>query len=287
MTPSEIRRVVRAARRAPGRPTPLDLLSGVETRTPRDRYRWDGLRRGADGGRPFLVYQQTIAGHGVLETGGRTHTVGRDRAFLATVPSAHLYAVPPDSRSWRFFWMIIRHPYVVRRLTAALGAPAVLLDTPGRSPLTRRSVELFERAARAGRPGADSPELALFAWMLEVETTLARDPARPGEKDRLLEEVRRCVLEDLSRPPDVTGLAARQGTGRSQYTRRFRRITGRTPARWVLEIRLGEVLGRLRSTDHKLDRIARETGFADATPLCKAFRRHLGLSPGAFRAQGL
>jgi len=265
----------------------LDLFGGLETRTLRDAYRWDGLRRGADPHAPFLVFQHTLSGAGIVETGGRSHEVGEHHAFLAVVPSAHRYTVAADPGRWTFFWVIIRHPYVVRRLADRLATPAAVFRSAGRHPLTRSSLALFRRAAAAAGSDPYRPELALFEWMLALERVLAARGAAPGEAERWLEEVRACVLEHPDRPPDVSELARRRAMGRSPYTRAFHHLTGRTPAAWVTEIRLGEVVRRLRTTGDKLDRIARETGFADANHLCKAFRRRTGLSPGAFRKQGL
>lgn len=71
----------------------------------------------------------------------------------------------------------------------------------------------------------------------------------------------------------------------THFSHYFRAVTGLPPARFVTQIRLEEVTRCLLETNHTLETIAAATGFADAKHLCKVFRRHYHLSPGAFRRQ--
>jgi AraC-like DNA-binding protein len=105
----------------------------------------------------------------------------------------------------------------------------------------------------------------------------------PSQRERLLGEVRREVLADLARPPDVARLARARGMSRSHFSHAFKAATGLSPAQFVAQIRLEEVTRRLLTTRQTLDTIAAEVGYADATHLCKVFRRHYHMSPGSFR----
>jgi transcriptional regulator GlxA family with amidase domain len=53
----------------------------------------------------------------------------------------------------------------------------------------------------------------------------------------------------------------------------------------MVRVRLEEAARRLAQSGDTLSAVAAATGFADANHLCKVFRRHYGLSPGAYRGQ--
>lgn len=102
----------------------------------------------------------------------------------------------------------------------------------------------------------------------------------------MLEALRAQVLEGLDHPLSVTELAGRAGVSRTHYSHHFKAVTGMTPARAVVGVRVGEAARLLAGTDRKLSAVARATGFADAKHLSRAFRRPYGVPPAEFRRQG-
>src|SRR3569833_1953528 len=96
------------------------VMAGVETRTDPSDYRRDGMKRGGDPAYPFVVVQCTLDGWGAYEGGGKVNRIGLGDAFFAIVPSEHAYFLPRESPTWTFFYLIIRHPYVVSRLTRSV-----------------------------------------------------------------------------------------------------------------------------------------------------------------------
>jgi AraC-like DNA-binding protein len=273
-------------RYAPGALT----VSGLETRRQSEaRYHWDGMRRGADPAHPFVLFQVTLGGQGAYEDrrGGKERlTVGR--AFIVVIPSAHRYYLPEESPDWTFFWLILRHPYLARRIgerQQRVGAAATVLDLQSGSPLMQEIIALL--ADRAADPFAE--EAAVFRFLIEYErhvhaasSTPARDSDASG---MLLETLRDRVLTDLTHPVSVEEVAKGEGMSRTRYSHYFKVNTGISPAAFMTQVRLEEVARRLAQTDVTLAALARETGFADANHLCKVFRRHYHLSPGTFRQQ--
>jgi hypothetical protein len=144
----------------PERIQPDALYYGtLETRTETERYFWDGMRRGGDAARPYLIFQVTLTGAGVYEAAGVAETIGAGRAFAAVVPTPHRYFLPANTGPWTFFWLLIRHPYIVRRVAERqrAGANAVLNVTPDAAILVR-ALTLLEGAF----PDRFAEELALF-----------------------------------------------------------------------------------------------------------------------------
>jgi transcriptional regulator GlxA family with amidase domain len=65
--------------------------------------------------------------------------------------------------------------------------------------------------------------------------------------------------------------------------RRFARVVGMSPLRWLAEHRLAIAEERLVDTDLPLAAIAVEVGYRCEFAFAKAFKRVVGLPPGVFR----
>ena len=68
-------------------------------------YYWDGLDR-TDG--PLLLFQYTLDGEGVFESGGETYRVGAGRAIMAEIPGEHRYYFPEGGTHWSFIFLLMR-----------------------------------------------------------------------------------------------------------------------------------------------------------------------------------
>lgn len=69
--------------------------------------------------------------------------------------------------------------------------------------------------------------------------------------------------------------------------RRFRRVIGETPKSYTSRVRLARAAAALLATDRRVAVVAVEHGFASHEVFTRAFTRHFGLSPRAYRARGL
>ena len=78
-------------------------------------------------------------------------------------------------------------------------------------------------------------------------------------------------------------LAARVAMSRSAFASRFLQLVGVSPMRYLTRYRLARAADRLRTSGEALHDIARQTGYGSDVALSKAFKRHFGLPPGAYR----
>jgi AraC-like DNA-binding protein len=243
------------------------------------------MQRGADPRHPRIVFQATLAGAGCFERGPQRWIVGSETAFIAVLPSRHIYYLPPGTAEWSFFWFTFTHPYLVRRIAQLAARHPPVFSLPAESSLAAQCLAFFERTCHSRFEDPFAEEGALFDWMLGLERHL-HDLAHPRNlREAMLRKVRQYARANLARSYGVDEIAGQFGMSRSHFSHRFRAATGLAPGRCLLEIRLTEVRRRLRETTAPLKDIAAETGFADANHLCKTFRRHYHQSPGAYRQQ--
>ncbi|WP_033288981.1 GlxA family transcriptional regulator [Amycolatopsis jejuensis] len=98
-----------------------------------------------------------------------------------------------------------------------------------------------------------------------------------------LAETRGWALERLDDPLTLVALARHAGLSQRTFMRRFADETGTTPLQWLLNARVGRARELLETTEHSVDRVARDSGLGTAANLRLHFRRVLGTTPTAYR----
>ena len=78
-------------------------------------------------------------------------------------------------------------------------------------------------------------------------------------------------------------LASEGGLSRSAFAEKFKRTTGETPAHYLARLRVRKAMALLRTSDAGLESVAAEVGYANAFAFSKAFKREVGVAPGAYR----
>lgn len=100
-----------------------------------------------------------------------------------------------------------------------------------------------------------------------------------------LELCRRHLDRHFNENVPVAALARMAGVSVSHFHRRFRAAFGVSPNAYQQQLRLGAARNLLRLSDLRCKEIADRTGLGDAARFSRLFRRHVGVSPGAFRAR--
>lgn len=91
-------------------------------------------------------------------------------------------------------------------------------------------------------------------------------------------------LQDLSRPmPSLEELAHQYFVGQSKLTADFKNIFGMPILTFRRHVQLRAARSLLETTSMDLTQIADECGFSDDNYLIRVFRKHYGITPGAYR----
>ncbi|MEZ4448455.1 MAG: helix-turn-helix transcriptional regulator [Nannocystaceae bacterium] len=89
-----------------------------------------------------------------------------------------------------------------------------------------------------------------------------------------------------SRPTErwtVEALARAAGLSRAAFARRFLAELGVPPLRHLTDLRMRRAARRLVESDDSLAAIAADVGYDSEFAFGRAFKRHLGEAPGAYR----
>ena len=98
-----------------------------------------------------------------------------------------------------------------------------------------------------------------------------------------MERVLATVLQNYEQKIDVSELAKLVHLSVSQFDRKFKRLFQMTPQQYILRVRLNAAAQALTSGQQSIAEIAQHNGFYDQSYFTKQFRKHMGLTPMAYR----
>ena len=87
--------------------------------------------------------------------------------------------------------------------------------------------------------------------------------------------------------PSLKTLAARTGSSPFQLHRAFRAMVGESPKQYTLRLRLEQAALQLLTPDPSVLEVALGAGFKSHEVFTRAFSRHFGLTPAAYRVSAL
>lgn len=245
-------------------------------------YRWDGLER-TDG--PLLLFQYTLSGEGVFESGNRIHRVTAGQAFLAEIPGPHRYYYHPESQEpWEFLFLLFRPnlilPHWRKSLNEAGEAPYLPMDS---APVRLSRMIVVDAGA-----GRITDPLIASSCVYQFVTELARMQVTTlRDRETWAENVRRAaefIELNYSRMISIDQLAEHVSLSKYHLIRRFAASTGLTPGAYLTRIRTDKAMELLRGTTLSIESIAEQIGYSSGSYFIKAFRGLTGLTPGEFRS---
>lgn len=115
-----------------------------------------------------------------------------------------------------------------------------------------------------------------------------RAAAKPSAADGWMTPQRLRRIEDLVEArlesgPSVAEMAAELGLSADFFSRAFKAATGETPHAYVLARRIARARALIRAGAEDLSTVAFAAGFSSHAHMSAAFRRILGVTPGALR----
>jgi len=96
----------------------------------------------------------------------------------------------------------------------------------------------------------------------------------------------RYIREHACHGINVADVVKQAGLSRTLLERRMRHALGRTPGEEIVKVRFGRVQRLLADTDLSLAEIADRCGFEHPQYMAESFKKHFGITPGAYRTGG-
>jgi len=168
-----------------------------------------------------------------------------------------------------------------------------LRSSGGRAPeWLEATLRQIAAESRDPRPGSRAV-ISRLTDVLFIQVVRAWIDARPEGKGSWLDGLRdariAAALGLIHQQPErawtVAALAAQVGMSRSPFAARFSRLVGEPPLGYLSAWRVQVAADLLRSERMSLAEVAMRVGYESEAAFGKAFKRRLGISPGAWRRQ--
>lgn len=100
-----------------------------------------------------------------------------------------------------------------------------------------------------------------------------------------LARVKEYVYEDLARSPTLREAATVARMEMHYFCSFFRDKTGVTFTTWMDHVRVQGAVSLLASKNYTISQVAEEVGYRSIRTFQRAFKRHTGMSPSAFKKE--
>ncbi len=104
-----------------------------------------------------------------------------------------------------------------------------------------------------------------------------------SDNEKFIEQVRYYIHDNISRSITLSELNKHFGLSKDYINRLFKKEKGVTIGQYITELRIGNAIERLITTNHSIKTIAIKTGFVDLNYFCYIFKKHTGKTPGEYR----
>ncbi|GIH14936.1 GlxA family transcriptional regulator [Rugosimonospora africana] len=186
---------------------------------------------------------------------------------------------------WRYSRQLaLRFPTVRVDPDAIFVRDGTVMTSAGVSAGIDVSLALVEEHCGAEVARAVAKDLVVFMQRPGGQSQFSVRSRTPHSRQEMLRKVLDAVAEDPGADHTLSAMARRAGISSRHVTRLFFDEVGATPARYVEQIRLEAAQAMLETGDDPLAVIACRAGFGSPETLRRAFVRHLGVTPSAFRA---
>jgi len=148
--------------------------------------------------------------------------------------------------------------------------------------LTGHSTE--DLAIRAVRARVDD-YLRKPVNLKELKAALNRLVEEHGEPLNPVEQARRILAEHPEGPHTTARLAREVGLSQGHLRRQIRAAYGKTPRRYLTEVRMERAFELLRTTPRGIEQVAHSVGYPSVAVFNRMFKRAFGVTPS--KARGL
>jgi AraC family transcriptional regulator len=166
---------------------------------------------------------------------------------------------------------------------------SLVIASPGSNPVDLGRNEILARllsdAVQALECDTERARASLFRAVALIGDARSSAPntRRGGLAPWQAQKTIALIDERINGRAAVTELAANVKLSQSHFSRCFKTFFGRPPKRFILERRIERALDLMLSSNRRLCDIALSCGFTDQAHFSRAFHKHMGLTPNAWR----
>lgn len=251
---------------------------GWQIRNSREYY-WDNRDR------PFgFLFQYTLKGSGMLETGEGTFQVREGEAFFLQMPDKEVYYFDEEKNNpcWEFVYIMFSGSGVLPYYQYIVNHLGKVLKLPEYHPAVKKLFELHFQAKNGLLQNAFMADGGAFQFLC-----LLCDMSGGGKErgSGLVDSAKAYMEENFGRQMSLCGVAEELGVSQSHLSREFFKYTGEQPIRFLTRVRVENAVKLLHESSLTIEEISARCGFSDGNYFNKVFKKYMKVSPGELRKQ--
>ena len=230
----------------------------------------------------LLLY--CTAGRGKLDTGNWSGNIAPGNIMLLPQGLAHAYEAHPRD-PWTLYWIHFQGAstgILLQYLGYREGRP---LADAGVSPLLMGAFTSLLDVRRTGYSTRAfinaSNHLRHLITQMTLEISAHAGRLQSGFE---LDQVHAYMLEHIDQPVTLERLAAVANMSKYHFSNRYKQLTGYSPIKHFLNMKMEHACHLLDSTDLGVGEIALRVGYDDPLYFSRLFRKTIGSSPRGYRA---
>jgi AraC-like DNA-binding protein len=190
---------------------------------------------------------------------------------------------------------VVRFDHPAARQLVELLPGTIVVDgwAPHQMEWVRSTLRFLSDEARELRPGGETviTRLADILVIQAIRSWVAEDPAAQtgwlrALRDPQIGRALSLIHRQPERPWTLASLAAEVAMSRSAFAARFTHLVGETAMRYVARSKMQLALQALKDDGARIGELASRFGYQSEAAFSRAFKRVVGLSPGAARSPG-
>jgi AraC family L-rhamnose operon regulatory protein RhaS len=250
----------------------------------------------------------SLQGESPVTVDGVSHSLGQGQIMVTRPWQKHSIGNPCFTQG-RIGWLIldvgVRHPHQewiwpdwvllskseLKSLTRALRQ-----NEDAIRPVSPTYLELFNRLlliAKSPEQPHRATRIALLVNSMLLELFVTFDSTPTTYKESLTDSLRsiRLFLEQLPKrlhePWTLQTMAEACGIGLTRFSTQFSALTGETPAKYLMNLRMETAAKLLQNRELPLQDIIKQVGFTTTSYFIQVFSRHHGQTPAVYRRSHL
>lgn len=162
-------------------------------------------------------------------------------------------------------------------------------EDPARTSMLDSVLRFITTETESAQPGSDvivdklSEVLFIHVIRAYMQQTGIKTGLLAALSDTQLGRAVRLVHEDPAHQWSVLNLAEKAGMSRSAFANHFQSVAGITPMQYVTNWRMQTAFEKLREGKDSVALIAEQSGYQTEASFRKAFKKQMGIGPGAVR----
>ncbi len=237
---------------------------------------------------PYCVIHYIISGAGSLTYQGREYSLRGGQLFMLDAFEAHRYRTDPD-RQLAVDWIEFTGGDSLMLVRRIIAARSPVIGMPGSGDCDRYLLKILSLLQKDEHKYLVLVSKLVYSMLLAM---LYRNSGKypdelPDESSEFIEKVTGYIVKHLDEELNIEKLSKLCSFNPCYFAKLFRKVTGVTPAKYVLGKRIDKAKELLTGSDQSIEAISDSLGFCNPSHFIRVFKTTENMTPSEYRKQGL